>query len=270
MGHDNVAMAFLLTLLAGLSTGIGGLVVLFMKGTNKKILSVSLGFSAGVMIYISFVEILQEARIHLNSSFGPKQGELVTIVAFFAGMAFVALLDQFLPEFDDCPHSDMDCRPPKYTAKYNSTKLLKTGLLTALAVTIHNFPEGIATFISSVKNPALGTALAIAIAIHNIPEGISIAVPVYCATENKKKALLLSLLSGLTEPLGALIGYLVLMPFLSDALFGISFAVIAGIMIFISFHELLPSSREYGEQHLSLYGLIGGMATMAISLVFIS
>ena len=271
MGYENVNLAFLLTLIAGLSTGIGGLVVIFMKGTNKKFLSVSLGFSAGVMIYISFIEILQEARVYLISSFGSYKGELITIISFFAGMAFVALIDKLIPEFGGHPFLGEKCESPNPNAIKSNTsrKLFRTGALTAIAVTIHNFPEGIATFISSIKDPSLGIALTIAIAIHNIPEGISISVPIYCATGNKSKAFLISLLSGLTEPLGAILGYFILMPFLNDAVFGITFAAIAGIMVFISFHELLPSSKEYGEEHLSLYGLIGGMAIMAVSLVVI-
>ncbi len=269
MGHENIGIAFLLTLIAGLSTGIGGLIVLFMKNSNRKLLSISLGFSAGVMIYISFIEILQEARDYLISGYGPNKGELITFISFFAGMALVALIDKILPEFGDHPRPVRDCGSKNHDAMHAKSRLFRTGALTALAVTIHNFPEGIATFLSSVKNPYLGIALTMAIAIHNIPEGISIAVPIYCATENKGRAFLLSLLSGLTEPLGAIVGYLVLLPFLTDRVFGICFAAIAGIMVFISFHELLPSSREHGEEHLSLYGLIGGMAIMAISLIII-
>jgi ZIP family zinc transporter len=145
-------------------------------------------------------------------------------------------------------------------------KLFRTGLLTAAAVTIHNFPEGIATFISGVNEPTLGITIAFAIAIHNIPEGIAVAIPVYCATGSRKRGFLMSLFSGLAEPLGALLGYLLLLPFLNDIIFGVLFAAIAGIMVFISLDELLPTAREYGEHHLSVYGLIGGMMVMALSL----
>jgi ZIP family zinc transporter len=143
---------------------------------------------------------------------------------------------------------------------------MRTGLFTALAITIHNFPEGLASFSSAVKQPSLGIAIAVAIAIHNIPEGISVSIPVYCATGSRKKAFYLSLLSGITEPVGALLGYLLLMPFLSDVLYGVLFAFVAGIMVFISLDELLPASHEFGEHHLSMYGLVAGMAVMALSI----
>jgi len=140
-------------------------------------------------------------------------------------------------------------------------------LFRALAILIHNFPEGLASFTSVVSNPNLGIVVALAIAIHNIPEGIAVSIPVYCATGSKKKALGLSLLSGLSEPIGALVGYAILAPFMNDTIFGILFAGVAGIMVFISLDELLPTAREYGEHHLSMYGLIGGMIVMAVSLL---
>ena len=149
----------------------------------------------------------------------------------------------------------------------SNVKLLKTGILTALAITIHNFPEGIASFASALKEPSLGIAIAIAIAIHNIPEGIAVSIPIYCATGNRKKAFLLSLVSGLSEPLGAIVGYLILQPILNDLVFGILFAAVAGIMVYISFDELLPTAEEYGEHHLSILGLISGMVLMAASLI---
>jgi ZIP family zinc transporter len=140
-------------------------------------------------------------------------------------------------------------------------------LFTALAIGIHNFPEGLATFTAALTDPGIGIAIAVAIAIHNIPEGIAVSIPIYYATGNRKKAFLLSFLSGLAEPVGALVGYLILMPFLSPVVFGVLFAAVAGIMVFISLDELLPSAREYGEHHLSIYGLIAGMLVMAISLL---
>ena len=143
---------------------------------------------------------------------------------------------------------------------------MRTGIFTALAVGIHNFPEGLATFISALQEPSVAIPIVVAIAIHNIPEGIAVSVPIYYATGNKKKAFLLSLVSGLSEPVGALIGYIILLPFMSETLFGILFAVVAGIMVFISLDELLPSARAYGEHHLSIYGMVAGMTVMAVSL----
>lgn len=267
MDTTTFLFAFGLTMFAGLSTGIGGLFAFLYRRTNTKLLSVVLGFSAGVMIYISFVEILFEARSRLVLEIGEKMGLWVTIMAFFGGMFLIAIIDKLIPSYEN-PHEthkieEMDeCK-----IQHKNKKLLRTGLFTALAITIHNFPEGLASFTSAVKDPSLGIAIAIAIAIHNIPEGISVSIPVYCATGSRKKALGLSFLSGLSEPLGALIGYLILLPFMNEVVFGLLFAAVAGIMVFISFDELLPTAREYGEHHLSLYGLISGMILMAISLV---
>jgi ZIP family zinc transporter len=222
------------------------------------------------MIYVSFVEILSEAREHLMSVLHEDMASWLTVLSFFGGMMLIAIIDQMIPSYDN-PHEthkveDMDvCKAESNESK--EKRLLRTGIFTAIAITIHNFPEGLASFTSAVKDPSLGVAIAIAIAIHNIPEGITVSVPIYCATGSRKKAFLLSFLSGLSEPLGALIGYLILLPFMNEVVFGIVFAAVAGIMVFISFDELLPMAREYGEHHLSIYGLVGGMLLMAISLI---
>lgn len=278
--NGSVWFALILTLFAGLSSGIGGLFTLFCKSTNTRILSVVLGFSAGVMIYVSFTEILNEARISIGSVAGNKTN-IITAAAFFGGILLIAIIDKLIPSYEN-PHESYKieeknkCRifennrnNPDFK-ELRSKKLLRTGVFTALAITIHNFPEGIAAFASAIENPSLGIIIAVAIAIHNIPEGIAVSVPVYCATGSKKKAVGLSFLSGLSEPLGALIGYIILMRFLNELVFGILFAAVAGIMVFISFDELLPSAREYGEHHLSILGLVGGMAVMSISLLLIT
>ncbi|HHW49701.1 MAG TPA: zinc transporter ZupT [Clostridiaceae bacterium] len=264
---DNIFFAFALTLFAGLSTGLGGLFTLFWKRPNAKFLSIILGFSAGVMIYVSFVEIFNEARIQLVENLGQKLGFWVTTGAFFGGILLIAVIDKVIPSYDN-PHESRNIEEAAYCdLGPNSGKLLRTGVFTALAIAIHNFPEGLASFTSAIKHPTLGIAIAIAIAIHNIPEGISVSVPVYCATGSKKKAFTLSLLSGLAEPLGAIIGYLILYPFLNDIISGIVFSAVAGIMVFISLDELLPTAEEYGEHHLSILGLIIGMMFMALSLL---
>ena len=300
----NVGIAFLLTLLAGLATGIGGLVALFSKSANNKFLSVSLGFSAGVMIYISMVEILPRAIETISAGHGSKTGILVAALAFFGGMLLIALIDKFVPK-DVNPHElrastvatpatcdvlsnsavplckedcavleraeriDRAARAATPSAKLHGidrVRLMRTGLFTAVAIALHNFPEGLATFVSALEDPVIAIPIVVAIAIHNIPEGLAVSVPIYCASGSRRKAILYSFASGLTEPLGALIGFLILMPFLNDLVFGIVFALVAGIMVFISFDELLPSARAYGEHHLAVYGLLGGMAFMAISL----
>ncbi len=263
-------VAFGLTLFAGLATGIGSFLAFFAKRTNTRILSVALGFSAGVMIYVSFVEIFFKAKTCLVDELGLRVGYGTTVLAFFSGMALIAIIDKLVPFFEN-PHEirkaeEMD--DPVLAEKFR--KLYRMGMFTALAIAIHNFPEGLATFASALKDTRLGIAIAVAIAIHNIPEGIAVSIPIYYATGSRKKAFVYSFLSGLAEPAGALIGYAVLAAFFNEVVFGVLFASVAGIMVFISFDELLPAAREYGEHHLSLFGLIIGMIVMALSLVFFS
>lgn len=262
---NTLLFAFALTMFAGLSTGIGSAIAFFAKQTNTKFLSVSLGFSAGVMIYVSFVEIIGKARDELVSELGIRGGNWITVAAFFGGVLFIALIDKLVPSVEN-PHEikkieDMESKPQR------NQKLMRMGIFTAMAIAIHNFPEGLATFTAALTDPSLGIAIAVAIAIHNIPEGIAVSVPVYYATGSKRKAFRLSFLSGLAEPIGALVGFLLLLPFMNPFIFGILFAGVAGIMVFISLDELLPSAQEYGEHHLSIYGLVAGMAVMAISLL---
>ena len=265
MDFNTVLFAFGLTLFAGLSTGIGSALAFFTKRTNTKFLSVALGFSAGVMIYVSFVEIIPKANISLVESLGNSTGWWLTIASFFGGILLIAIIDKFIPSIEN-PHELRDIEEMQNKPKKDQ-ELMRMGMFTALAIAIHNFPEGLATFTAALKDPSLGVAIAVAIAIHNIPEGIAVSVPVYFATGDKKKAFWLSFLSGLAEPVGALIGYLILLPFMGDLVFGILFAGVAGIMVFISLDELLPAAQKYGEHHLSIYGLIAGMMVMAISLV---
>jgi len=266
MELNNVALGFALTVLAGLSTGIGSLIALLAKRTNTAVLSVALGFSAGVMIYISMVEIFAEAREIAVSVWG-NGGLWVVNGAFFAGMILIALIDMLVPSYEN-PHEPRRVEEiTDLSAPVSNNKLLRIGYMMAIAIAIHNFPEGMAAFVSVLHDPSVGVAIAIAIAIHNIPEGIAISVPVYYATGDKQKAFLYSFLSGLSEPLGALIGFLILLPFMNEALFAVLFASVAGIMIFISLDELLPAAREYGKAHHSVYGLITGMMVMALSLL---
>ena len=264
---NNVLLAFLLTLIAGLSTGIGSIIALAAKTTNTKFLSASLGFSAGVMIYVSMVEIFSEANLSLSAFLGEKNGTLITFIAFIGGMLLIGLIDKFVPE-DRNPHEvhGLPSEKIKTGQKDGKTKLMRTGLFTALAVGIHNFPEGLATFVSAMHEPSVAIPIVVAIAIHNIPEGIAVSVPIYYATGNKKKAFWLSFASGLSEPIGAVIGYLILLPFMNEIVYGILFAAVAGIMVFISLDELLPSARAYGYHHLSIYGMVAGMTVMAVSL----
>ncbi len=266
MQDPQILLPLLLTLGAGLATGIGSAIAFLAKRTNKRLLSFSLGLSGGVMIYVSFVELFHEAGITLTSEWGTRLGGVITVASFFAGILLIGIIDRLVPTVEN-PHEahlveEMDHRP-------RNPRLMRMGVMTALAIGIHNFPEGIATFTSAVDNLTLGVAIAVAIAIHNIPEGIAVSIPVYYATGDRARAFRLSLLSGLAEPVGALLAYLVLMPFMSATLMGCILAGVAGIMVFISIDELLPAAREYGEAHTSIYGVVAGMALMAVSLLLL-
>ncbi len=264
---DNpVLFAFGLTLFAGLSTGIGSAFAFYSKKLNESFLAGALGFSAGVMIYVSLIEIFPKARISLENYYSNNQfAYLITTISFFGGIFLIALIDRLVPKNEN-PHEIHDSTEMNDEDKKKKA-LLRMGLFSALAIAIHNFPEGLATFMSAIQDPTLGISIAIAIAIHNIPEGISVSVPVYYATESRKKAFNYSFLSGLAEPLGALIGYFILRNLLTEALFGIIFAGVAGIMVYISLDELLPTAEKYGKHHIAIGGLIVGMIVMSISLV---
>ncbi|NLL14183.1 MAG: zinc transporter ZupT [Fibrobacter sp.] len=270
LSTSNLLLAFSLTLFAGLATGIGSTIAFLTRHTNTRFLAIALGFSAGVMIYVSFIEIFFKAKISLVSVLGEKLGTITTTCAFFGGILLIAIIDKLVPSFEN-PHEMRKVEELEKIPSDSSRRtsgLLRTGTFTAIAISIHNFPEGLATFTGALTDPALGISIAVAIAIHNIPEGIAVSVPVYYATKSRKLAFRYSFISGLSEPLGALIGFLLLRNFFSQFMFGIVFACVSGIMVFISLDELLPSAQKYGEHHLSIYGLISGMAVMAISLLF--
>ncbi len=271
-------LALGLTAFAGLSTGVGSAIAFFAHRTNYRFLSVATGFSAGVMVYVSFVEILPKAAESLAETTGERAGGWWATASFFVGILVILLIDRLIPKAEN-PH---EVRSEKqFDAVHEGTstqemlqtspaKLHRMGLFTALAIGIHNFPEGLATFLAALKDPTLGLAIAIAIALHNIPEGISVSVPIYFATGKRKRAFLYSLLSGLAEPAGALIGYLALRAFLGPGVMGALFGAVGGIMVYISLDELLPTSRAYGKGHDSLYGLLAGMGVMALSLLLLS
>ena len=265
--NPNFAIPFLLTLGAGLATGIGSAAALLTRHTNKRLLSFSLGLSGGVMIYVSFVELFRQSGAALSAVWGDRMGMAFTVASFFGGILLIGIIDRLVPSFEN-PHEARMVE--EMTHKPHDPRLMRMGIMTALAIGVHNFPEGIATFTAAVDNPALGVAIAAAIAIHNIPEGIAVSIPLYFATGNRRRAFWLSVLSGLAEPVGALLAWAVLMPFMSPTLMGCVLAVVAGIMVYISIDELLPAAREYGEAHLSIYGVVAGMAVMAVSLIMLA
>ncbi len=248
--QETILVALGLTALAGLSTTIGSFLGLIFKNPGPRFMSVTLGFSAGVMIFISFVNLLPNAIESI--------GFLSACVAFFFGVIAMFLVDFFIPH-------DYIGQTDRKTG-VSEDKLLKTGLFVALGIGIHNFPEGMATFVGTLQDLQLGIVIAIAIAIHNIPEGLAISVPVYAATKSRKKAFWWSFFSGVTEPLGAGIAALFLFPILTATVLSWVIAAVAGIMVYISFDELVPLSHSFGEEHFPILGLIAGMAIMAISL----
>jgi zinc transporter, ZIP family len=254
--------AFLLTLFAGLATGLGSFFAFNKRIKQDTLLSVSLGLSAGVMIYVSFIEIFPKALASLSESYQEDFAYLLTTIAFFVGMGIIAVIDYIIPNKNN-PHEFVD----DLNETNKKSSLMRLGIFSAVAIGLHNFPEGLATFIAALDDATLGISIAIAIAIHNVPEGIAVAVPIYHATGSKRKAILYSFLSGLSEPIGALVGYFLFRPFFNEATFGLLFAGVAGIMVYISIDELLPTAEKFGKHHLSILGLVIGMGIMALSLI---
>ena len=295
-----VWIAFGLTLFAGMATGIGSVIAFTAKRTNYRFLSIATGFSAGVMLYVSFVEIFIKGAESLTTQYGNYWGHWVNVASFFGGILLIGVIDNLIPSAENPhePHSEELTAPlhdplaprPHFQSSVcqgdagsisnqrdqgdANRKLMRMGLFTALAIGIHNFPEGLATFLAALQDPKVGLAIAIAIALHNIPEGISVSVPIFYATGNRKRAFAYSLLSGLAEPVGAGIAYIVLRLLIGGEsgvippqVMGVLFGGVAGIMVYISLDELLPTSQAYGKGHDSLLGLVGGMLVMALSLL---
>ena len=263
--QQTIWLAFGLTMIAGLSTGIGSLIALIAKRTNTKFLCAALGFSAGVMIYVSFMELMPVAKEGLVLHFGDKAGTLTLLLAFFGGMGLITLIDFLVPKPNN-PH-ELQGVEEMNNPDNRKKALHRAGIVVALSLVAHNFPEGIATFTSAISGDlSVALPITIAVAIHNIPEGIAVSVPIYHATGNKRKAFWLSFLSGLAEPAGALIAYFFLMSYWSPLISGVVMAAVAGIMVYISLDELLPTAEKYGEHHISISGLIAGMVVMALSL----
>ncbi len=263
-----VVQAFLLTLFAGLATAVGSVLALFARRTNTRLLSVALGFSAGVMIYVSLVEILGKGQDALSGEFGAETGGWITLLAFLGGILLIAGIDRLVPSYEN-PHEAHRVEEMSTDVEPTSEhRLLRMGVLSALAIAIHNFPEGLATFVAALDDTALGVSIAVAVAVHNVPEGVAVSVPIYYATGSRRRAFVYSALSGLAEPAGALIGYVFLRAFMGDVTMGLTFALVAGIMVYVSLDELLPTAREYGEHHLAMGGLFAGMAVMGASLLF--
>ena len=262
MTFDNILIALLLTLIAGMATAVGALMAFFTKSTNQHHLSGALGLSAGVMVYVSFMELIPEAIEGMGTVVdSSKTGMLYVLLSFFGGMALIALIDWLVPE-DENPHE-----VHLMGLQANGQRLKRTGTMLALTIGIHNFPEGVATFVSGLEGADIALPIVVAVAIHNIPEGIAVSVPIYQATGNRRTAFWYSVLSGLAEPVGALFALIFLMPVWTPVVNSICLAAVAGIMVYIAFDELLPNSEAYGHHHWAIGGVIAGMAVMAFGLL---
>jgi len=269
-------IAFALTLIAGFSTAIGAILAFFSKHDNYKILSIGLGFSAGVMIYVSFMEIMVKSKDSFFAIYHDEmKAEGLMFLFFLVGIGLSAMIDKLVP-VEINPHEPKSDHELQVLKPQNQERpmshifsLKRTGLFTAIAISIHNFPEGFATFVAALDDFSLGIAITVAIAIHNIPEGMAVSLPIYYATKNRMLAFKYAVLSGLAEPIGAIIGFFILLPLMGDYTLAITFGVVAGIMIYISFDELLPASRIYGDEHTTILGIVMGMSVMGISLILL-
>lgn len=264
---SNLGIAFSLTMLAGLTTAIGGAVAFMTKKNDLKALSLGLGFSAGVMIFISLVDIIPSSEGMLRENF-PKIFQWLVLGGFIAGLLISVMIDYFLPDHVDTQEL-LNPDAPEEDNHYKHYKLKRAGIMTAVAICVHNFPEGMATFLTTTQNITLGVSVAFAIAIHNIPEGIAVALPIYHVTGKKRYAMLYAALSGITEPIGAIVGMLLVGLFLPQVMVGFLMAAVAGIMTYISFDTLLPLAKEYGNWHLSIIGIMSGIIFIWMSLILL-
>jgi ZIP family zinc transporter len=250
---ENILPALLLTAAAGLSTTVGSVLALVVRRPGPRFIAFTLGFSAGVMTLVSFVELLPLSIDEL--------GFAGAHAAFFAGVVGYFLLDLLVPHDYAGQH---DHRGPD-----GSSGLMRTGVLVAFGIAIHNFPEGMATFAGGLHDLRLGAGIAVAIAVHNIPEGVAVSAPIYVATGSRKKAFLWSFLSGVSEPVGAGVAALLLLPVLTPAVLAWILAGVAGIMVAISLDELIPAAKSSGSEHMPIVGVTAGMAVMALSLALL-
>lgn len=255
MFDERALIALLLALIAGMATLLGALVILITQSKSEKTLSASLGFAAGVMLSVSFLDLWAQSQTSLIQRMGNRQGVILSVVFLLLGILFALSIDYFVP------HEQSD---PNENDKPHQN-LYRVGFVSMLAIMFHNFPEGIATFSAGYEDLTMGISIALAISMHNIPEGITVAMPIYYATGKKMDALKYTFLSGMAEPLGALLAFLVLRPFINSFNLGVIFAIVAGIMIYIAIEELIPSSRQYGHPRLALFATFAGIIVMPLS-----
>lgn len=252
MFQDVALRALILAFFAGMSTLLGALIIFFTNKKSEKLVTVSLGFAGGVMLSVSFTDLLPNATQLLNEYYNEKLGIFLSVVFLLIGVLFAAMLDRFVPH-----------EPDGDGKKHEN--LFRVGFISTLAIGLHNFPEGIATFMAGYEDLTLGASIALAITMHNIPEGISVAMPIYFATGSKVKAFKYAFLSGIAEPIGAFLAFLVLKPFINTLTLGIIFGFISGIMLYIAIEELLPSSKQYGYSKEALISIFTGIILMPLT-----
>lgn len=262
-----MALAFVVTLLAGLSTCVGGWLGTYTRVLRRDVLAAALAFAAGIMITISVVEIAPSAVVSLRDLRGEWQALLWAGGALLVGALSVVVIDKVIPHEVNPAELGGGEQLDRINAGELDAQLLRSGMLLALVVGLHNLPEGLATFVSTLKEPTGGITLAVAIAIHNVPEGLAVAAPIYAATRSKAQAMIWATLSGLAEPVGAVMGYLALRAVIPEEWLVISLALVAGMMLAVSFLELLPAARRY-QTHYSqtLVGFLLGAVIMVLSL----
>lgn len=258
--------ALLLTTFSGTATFIGGFIGTHKMLLNRGALAMALGFSAGAMLYVSFTDILGKSLGAFSELYDATGAYGMMALAFFIGLGFMVLTNRFIPN-DINPNQQEGVDTKESRAR---RRLMRGGVLIGVALCLHNFPEGFLVFMSAYDDPQTGLAVATALAIHNIPEGVAIAAPLYAATRNRAKTVGLTALTGVAEPIGAIIGFLLLRDFLSGATLGWVFGIVAGMMVYICVDELLPAAKRYEtKQSQTTYGFIGGMAVLALSITML-
>lgn len=245
----NIKYSFIITSIAGLSTMLGSILIFFKYRNTSKVVCSALSFAAGVMLTVSATDLIPSSITGLLNIYYLFPALLIALISIVFGIAISTLINKYIPDIN--------------SEKVGNKGLFKVGIISMIAIILHNVPEGIATFMTSTKDIQLGLSLALAITLHNIPEGISISVPIYYSTKSKAKALLYTFVSGISEPLGAIIAYLFLAPYMNDLIMSILLSSIAGIMIAISIYELIPASLKYNNtKRTTLYFLIGSIFMM--------
>lgn len=265
---NDLVFASVITLASGLTMGLGGMSVFLMGKENPKVIAFSIGLSAGAMLMIAFMGIMPSVGDSFVDLFGDdKRASMQPLLMFVLGLFLMIGIDRMLPS---SVHNHPNAAPelPDVDGETKNGKMLRTGIAIAIAIGVHNIPEGIATFTTLLTDRSLGLMVTIAVVIHNIPIGIAIAMPIFLATGSRRRAFFAALLSGLVSPAAAFLAYIFMMPFLSAVVMSSLLAVVAGVMVYISIDELIPASRRIGHHHLSTYGVVVGMALLASVFMF--